>query len=588
MKLYLVRHGETDWNRERRLQGQTDIPLNENGIRQAQETAEQLRDVTWDGMVYSSLARARQTAQIIAETLPQKGAWMRASDLLREQDYGSANGLPITFSDEQWETWYALRGVGGETDGQFEDRMRQAAEELLELGSGNLLVVTHGAVMEKLWEIFTGERFPVSSISNGQILCLEITPNKTGRFLYKDEKKMEMGYTTGSCAAAASKASLWMLLHQEELYHVGLMTPKGIPLLLELQRVWCGQGEASCAVSKNAGDDPDVTDGILIAASVSWTDETERKQAYVLPLDGDRILFLQGGEGIGQVTREGLADPVGFAAINPVPREMIRQGAIQVLRQWEERENIGNPDGKLNRNLLVTISAPEGKKRAEKTFNPHLGIMGGISILGTSGIVEPMSEQALVETIHLEMKQKVNQGLDVLLLVPGNYGEEFVKKRLGEAFPEAAYQGTACVVKCSNYIGETMDHAMRLGVRGILLVGHVGKLVKLAGGIMNTHSRVADARMEILAACALRAGVREGVAREILEEMTTEGGLRLCLEAGAGRAVMDGVAERCVHYLERRCRGKIKIGVVVFSEALSLVGTSGDIPWLFNQMKGRG
>ena len=154
---------------------------------------------------------------------------------------------------------------------------------------------------------------------------------------------------------------------------------------------------------------------------------------------------------------------------------------------------------------------------AEKTFNPRLGIVGGISILGTSGIVEPMSERALVATIEAEMRQKAADR-EYLLVTPGNYGTDYLKGNFPFA-PEEA-------VKCSNYVGQTIDLAVNLGLKGILFVAHIGKFVKVAGGIMNTHSREADARMEILAACALQAQADAGQVREILSCVTTDEGLR--------------------------------------------------------------
>lgn len=599
MKLYLVRHGETEWNRMRKLQGQTDIPLNENGIRQAQELAERLREYSFEGIVCSPLLRARQTAEQIFSVLkkeecrtdkPDRPLWLKENPLLMEQDYGSANGRLIAFSDEEWKTWYQTYGDGGETDGQFGERMERAAEAILSYPAKALLVVSHGAVISQLAELFTGQNHPVSGIGNGEILCLEVEADRTGRYLYREQKKMELGYTTGSCAAAAAKAAVWMLVHREYVYQVSLMTPKKIPLLLELSQVTLRKEEASCTVCKNGGDDPDVTSGMMIGAAVRFADGTEGEHGYRIPLRDGRVLYLDGGEGIGRVTRGGLADPVGYAAINPVPRRMIASCVEQVMEEYRPAETAANvcSDGGRDdetqmeqggkKDIHVCIFAPEGGERAKKTFNPHLGIEGGISILGTTGIVEPMSERALVETIRVDMEQKVRLGAEVLPVVLGNYGEEFLRSQspdrsdglMGEAFFRQA-------VKCSNFIGETVDYAAALSVKGILLTGHIGKLIKLAGGIMNTHSRYADARMEILASCALMEGADAELARKILAEVTTDGGLALCAQAGIGKRVMERAAKQCVRHLMRRCRGEMKMGVVVFSTALSLTGEAGDV-----------
>ena len=239
------------------------------------------------------------------------------------------------------------------------------------------------------------------------------------------------------------------------------MTPKGILLDLELHDIQISENQVTCAVKKDAGDDPDTTNGILVYATV-WKTDTAG-------------IVIDGGAGVGRVTRPGLSQKVGEAAINPVPRAMI-------LREAEEAAVSHDYEG----GLKVVISVPEGVEIGKKTFNPRLGITGGISILGTSGIVEPMSEKALVESIHVEMKQHFTQGEKYLLVTPGNYGADYLREHMTLPFERN--------IKCSNYVGETIDMAVDMGVKGILFVAHIGKFVKVAAGIMNTHSHSADAR----------------------------------------------------------------------------------------------
>lgn len=284
-------------------------------------------------------------------------------------------------------------------------------------------------------------------------------------FVWKDQKQLRMGYTTGSCAAAAAKAAARMLFTGEEIRQVSLMTPKGIQLYLDVEDISCSQDRVSCAIRKDAGDDPDVTDQVLVYAEVS-------------KIEGNEIL-LNGGIGVGRVTRKGLEQKIGDAAINKVPRAMIRE-AVE-----GEKIRFGYSGG-----LSVIISIPAGVQLAKKTFNPRLGIEGGLSVLGTTGIVEPMSEKALTDTIFLEMKMLRENGNQYCYLVPGNYGSDFLRETLG-------YDGNLAV-KCSNYIGESIDYAVRLGMEGVLLIGHVGKLIKVAAGVMNTHSRQADCRGKYL------------------------------------------------------------------------------------------
>ncbi len=282
-------------------------------------------------------------------------------------------------------------------------------------------------------------------------------------------KLLRCGYTTGTCAALAASGAAGLLLSGEKPDSLRLVTPKGIPV--EVKPDQCElQGEtAFCSVRKDGGDDPDSTNGLLITACVRKSESG---------------IQIEGGEGVGRVTRPGLDQPVGEAAINSGPRSMIRAAAAAVCEKY------GYPGG-----LRITISVPQGTEAAKKTFNPQLGIEGGISILGTSGIVEPMSEQALLDTIALEIRQKGCRQKERLILIPGNYGMDYLQKSAG--LPGAVPQ-----VKCSNYIGSAIDIAAAEGFREILLVGHVGKLVKLAGGIMNTHSKTADGRRELFCAHA--------------------------------------------------------------------------------------
>ena len=287
-------------------------------------------------------------------------------------------------------------------------------------------------------------------------------------FVTKGNKKLRYGYTTGSCAAAAAKAATWMLLSQRKTEKIDLMTPRGILLHLLLEDICFDGKQASCAIRKDGGDDPDATDGLLICAAVSKCGKTKEQQ-----------VFIDGGKGVGRITKPGLEQPVGAAAINRVPREMITEAVREVCEMCEYTEGI-----------QVCISIPEGEEIAKKTFNPRLGIEGGLSVLGTSGIVVPMSEKALIASIRLEMEMKRKNGAEYLLLTPGNYGADFVKENT-EIDVESS-------MKCSNYVGETLDMAVELGFLGVLFVAHIGKFVKVSGGIMNTHSRHSDARAELM------------------------------------------------------------------------------------------
>lgn len=381
--------------------------------------------------------------------------------------------------------------------------------------------------------------------------------HKTGLedyYVIRNQKKMRFGYTTGSCAAAACKGAVAMLLGGETVSEVELMTPKGILLHLELEEV--EQEEyVSCAVRKDAGDDPDTTNGILVYA------RAEKREASGIVIDG--------GIGVGRVTRPGLSQNVGEAAINPVPKAMI-------LRCAEETADRFSYEG----GLKITISVPEGVEIAKKTFNPRLGIVGGISILGTSGIVEPMSEKALVESIRVEMKQHTVQGEEYLLVTPGNYGADYLREHMELPFEKN--------IKCSNYVGETIDMAVDMGVKGILFVAHIGKFVKVAAGIMNTHSHSADARMEILASNAIRAGADITCAGRILKAGTTDEALDVLQEYHLLKPTMEEIMKRIQFYLDHRSYEQILLGAVVFNNTYGYLGQTEDAPELIRLITGNG
>ncbi len=349
---------------------------------------------------------------------------------------------------------------------------------------------------------------------------------------------MRYGFTTGSCAAAAAKAAAYMLLSGRQKNTITIETPKGIPYTADILEITRGEKAVQCAVRKDGGDDPDITSGALIYAEVSLTDHT-RTQAT------DTRIHIDGGIGVGRVTKPGLDQPVGNAAINHVPREMIAKEVLEVCDLMDYKGN-----------LQVIISVPEGEAIAKQTFNPRLGIVGGISILGTSGIVEPMSNQALLDTIRVELNQRRAEGFDYIAVAPGNYGLDFMKKAYGYDLDKS--------VKCSNFIGVTIDMAVECGFTRMLLTGHIGKLIKVAGGIMNTHSKEADCRMELLSAFAIHEGAGADVAAKILDCVATEEAVRLLREAGKQQEVMDYAMERIMFYLNKRAGGRMQIDCIMY------------------------
>lgn len=383
------------------------------------------------------------------------------------------------------------------------------------------------------------------------------------KYIIKNNTRLRYGYTTGSCAAGATRGAARMLLSGEALSEVELQTPKGITLNLQLHDITKGENYVSCAVQKDAGDDPDTTNGILVYAKVEKISaEVAKNIIDNQNTDSKKVIIhssiiLDGGVGVGRVTKPGLSQKVGEAAINPVPKAMI-------LREAEEAAQEYDYEGYLK----ITISVPEGEEISKKTFNPRLGIMGGISILGTSGIVEPMSERALIASIQVEMKQHFCQGENYILVTPGNYGADYLREHMTIPFENN--------IKCSNYVGETIDMAIDMGVKGILFVAHIGKFVKVAAGIMNTHSHCADGRMEVLCASAIRAGGTLECAREILEAGTTDEALAVIDRYGILEETMAIVMEKIQFYLDHRSYEQILLGAVVFSNVYGLLGQTRD------------
>jgi cobalt-precorrin-5B (C1)-methyltransferase len=347
-------------------------------------------------------------------------------------------------------------------------------------------------------------------------------------------KRLRKGYTTGSCAAAAAKAAVMMLYSGNPVPEVSIDTPAGVRLTLPVTDISITPNSARCAVVKDGGDDPDVTTGLLICAAARRTNSPG--------------IEIKAGEGIGIVTLPGLKVAVGKPAINPAPLAMIRKEVREVLQE----------DG----GVAITFSVPGGAEIARKTFNPKLGIVGGISIIGTSGIVNPMSQEALKEAMALELKVLAAKGEKVALYAFGNYGESFIANRMGLRKDN--------MVKISNFVGFMLDKATEYGFEKIVIIGHLGKLVKVAAGIFQTHSRVADARMEIMAAYAALEGASLDIVTRIYSSPTTEAAAALIKEHG-----LSGIYDRIVANVSRRCieysYHQLQVGAVLFHEDQTLL-----------------
>ncbi|MDA8441327.1 MAG: cobalt-precorrin-5B (C(1))-methyltransferase CbiD [Peptococcaceae bacterium] len=355
-------------------------------------------------------------------------------------------------------------------------------------------------------------------------------------YVHVEGKALRQGYTTGSCAAGAAKAAAYLIVDRVLPESVDIALPTGGALTLPVQAGVTVRGGAKACIVKDGGDDPDSTHGLEV-----WCE--------VLPcLESSAVTFCA-GTGVGTVTKPGLQLPVGEPAINPIPRQMIEQALKEVL-----------PAGW---GALVTLSVPGGEKAARRTLNAKLGVQGGISILGTSGIVQPMSEEAFKASLVPQLVQAQTLGYTTMILVPGRIGAKHAAALY--AVPEEA------VAEMSNFVGYMLMEAVANGITEVILLGHIGKLIKVAAGIFHTHNRVADARLETLAAyCALE-GMQASDVRTIMANVTIEGALTT-IDALGLQQVYQQLAERASLRAGEHTYGELRVGTVLLNMAGEVIG----------------
>jgi cobalt-precorrin-5B (C1)-methyltransferase len=347
-------------------------------------------------------------------------------------------------------------------------------------------------------------------------------------YVVKGNQRLRTGYTTGASAAAASAAAARMLL-TGELVTQATIDYANNTITQNIVEAHIDEAQASCAVIKDAGDDPDVTNGLYIYAT-----------CQIQPQGID----IKGGWGVGRVSEAGLPATIGMSAINPVPMAMIKLAVTKVCQEYDYKGG-----------MAVMISVPGGEEVAQRTFNPQLGIKYGISILGTTGIVEPMSEKAIIDTHRLIMDKHRTQ-TDTLTITLGNYGATYCRAVLAL---DMQYS-----LKCSNFIGDCLDYALYKGFAKLTIVGHIGKFVKLAAGIMNTHSATADGRMEILTAHAALAGASQAQANELMDCNTTSAAIEKLDEYGLTDIICDSIMRKVAWHINKRLQGRVKGEVIMF------------------------
>lgn len=342
-----------------------------------------------------------------------------------------------------------------------------------------------------------------------------------------DFQNMRSGYTTGSCATAGMKACLLALLQKEFVSEVSIVNPQGEVLYIPIKQLEClSATECRAVVIKDAGDDPDVTHGTDIVT--------------IVQLNNSGKLTFEAGIGVGTVTKSGLAIAPGEPAINPGPRIM-----MQKVFEDIKSENLG---------VNVIVSVPDGMALAAKTLNETLGVVGGISIIGTTGIVKPMSEEGFKNSLVPQLQVMKASGYDMAILVPGRIGQDLAKNVL--------HLNEEQLAETSNFIGFMLEQAVRIGFKKILIIGHLGKIIKLSSGSFHTHNRMSDARMETLAAYAALYGASQDIVKEILEARTTEAAMPI-IDNAKLTDIYSYAAERAGIRSMRYIHQEAEVGIIL-------------------------
>ena len=303
-----------------------------------------------------------------------------------------------------------------------------------------------------------------------------------------NKKTLRTGFTTGTSATAASKAAILSIINQSKIQNIEVKLPKGKSIMIPIHFCEFGKEKARCSVIKDGGDDPDVTHGAEIIVDLSLTDKKNE-------------IIIEGGDGVGIVTKPGLGLEINKAAINPVPKKMI----IENLR--DVGENILK-----NHGIQVIISVPKGKELGPKTDNPRIGILHGISILGTSGIVIPFSTASYAASIRQNLDVSIAMGNDTVVLTTGGRSEDFARKII--ELPDH------CFVQMGDFSGYTIQQCSKKNIKKAFIVGFIGKLAKMAAGVKQTHVKGSKIDMKFLANLAQNCGANETIIKKILAANT--------------------------------------------------------------------
>lgn len=360
----------------------------------------------------------------------------------------------------------------------------------------------------------------------------------------KDPKEMRHGYTTGSCATATARAALLALITGEAQTESTIFLPIGRHHTFTIEESVFSEGTVRCDTIKDAGDDPDATHLAVIQATVSWADTPG--------------IHLDGGIGVGRVTKPGLAVPVGEAAINPVPRKMIVTHVQEVLDEYQ-----------IERGVNVVISVPKGEEMAKKTLNGRLGILGGISILGTRGTVVPFSSSAYMASIVQAISVAREAGCDHLVITTGGRSEKYGIAEYPD-LPEEAF------IEMGDFVGFTLKHCKRLGMRKVSLVGMMGKFSKVAQGVMMVHSKSAPINFEFMAKLAADVGAT-GEVLELVKNANTASQVGEIMAEHGFDQFFTHLCEACCYAGLNHVRGGLTLSTSIYTMKGELLGKADDI-----------
>jgi len=347
----------------------------------------------------------------------------------------------------------------------------------------------------------------------------------------ENKTKLRTGFTTGSCATASSKAGILAIINQENIERIEIILPKRSKLDIQINSCEFTNNSAKCSVIKDGGDDPDVTHGAEIIVDVELTDVVGE-------------IEIDGGEGVGRVTKPGLGLEIGSAAINPTPKKMILENIREVAKELLEKKGI-----------KITVSVPKGKELGPKTDNPRIGIVGGISILGTSGIVIPYSTASFAAAIRQQISVVNTMNDDSVVLTTGGRSEDFAREIID--LPDHSF------IQMGDFSGYTIKQCAKQGLKKAYVAGFIGKLAKMAAGVKQTHVKGGKVDMKFLSELAKRCNANGDTISKILGANTARNVQEIIIEDKVD-GFFDEITKETCNQMRQHSDEKIPVEVILF------------------------